>query len=126
MSLKTPLGAARGLGSAKSGTHHWIVQRITAIALVPLTVWFVFAAIGLAGGGYAEATAWLAQPINAVLMILLSIATFHHMQLGLQVVLEDYVHAEGVKIAALLAVKLGAFALGAAAVFSILKVAFTA
>ena len=54
MSLKTPLGAARGLGSAKSGTHHWIVQRITAIALVPLTIWFVFAAIGLAGGGYAE------------------------------------------------------------------------
>ncbi|MEQ8603102.1 MAG: succinate dehydrogenase, hydrophobic membrane anchor protein [Marivibrio sp.] len=126
MSLKTPLGAARGLGSAKSGTHHWIVQRITAIALVPLTIWFVFAAIGLAGGGYAEASAWLAQPINAVLMILLSIATFHHMQLGLQVVIEDYVHGEGVKIATLLAVKLGAFALGAAAVFSILKVAFTA
>jgi succinate dehydrogenase / fumarate reductase membrane anchor subunit len=126
MSLKTPLGAARGLGSAKSGAHHWIVQRITAIALVPLTIWFVFAAIGLAGGGYAEAQAWLASPINAVLMILLSIATFHHMQLGLQVVIEDYVHAEGVKIAALLAVKLGAFALGTAAVFAILKVAFTA
>lgn len=126
MSLKTPLGAARGLGSAKSGTHHWIVQRITAIALVPLTIWFVFAAIGLAGGGYAEAQAWLAAPINAVLMILLTIATFHHMQLGLQVVIEDYIHAEGAKIAALLAVKLGAFALGAAAVFSILKVAFTA
>jgi succinate dehydrogenase / fumarate reductase membrane anchor subunit len=125
MSLKTPLGTARGLGSAKSGTHHWIMQRITAVALVPLTIWFVFSAVALAGAGHGEAIAWLAQPINAVLMLLLIIATFHHLQLGLQVVIEDYVHAEGVKIASLLAVKLAAFALAVAAGFAVLKVAFT-
>jgi succinate dehydrogenase / fumarate reductase membrane anchor subunit len=125
MSLKTPLGTARGLGSAKNGTHHWIMQRITAVALVPLTLWFVFSAVALAGSGYGDATAWLADPINAVLMLLLVIATFHHLQLGLQVVIEDYVHGEGVKIASLLAVKLAAFALGTAAAFAVLKVAFT-
>ena len=126
MSLKTPLGAARGLGSAKNGTHHWIMQRITAVALVPLTIWFVFSAIALAGAGYAEAAGWLANPINAVLMLLLIVATFHHLQLGLQVVIEDYVHGEGMKIVALLGIKLAAFALATAGVFAVLKVAFTA
>lgn len=125
MSLKTPLGAARGLGSAKDGTHHWIMQRITAVALVPLTIWFVFNAVALAGAGYAEAAGWLASPLNAVLMLLLIAATFHHLQLGLQVVVEDYVHGEGKKIAALLAIKLAAFALATAGVFAVLKVAFT-
>lgn len=126
MSLKTPLGAARGLGSAKDGTHHWIAQRITAIALVPLTIWFIFSAVALAGASYPEAAAWLADPVNAVLMLLLVVATFHHLQLGLQVVVEDYVHHEGRKIATLLAIKLAAFALGTAAAFAVLKVAFTA
>lgn len=126
MSLKTPLGAARGLGSAKNGTHHWIMQRITAVALVPLTLWFVFSALALSDAGYAEAAGWLADPLNAVLMLLLIVATFHHLQLGLQVVIEDYIHGEAAKIVALLAVKFAAFALGTAGAFAVLKVAFTA
>lgn len=126
MSLKSPLGRVRGLGSAKSGTHHWWAQRVTAVALVPLTLWVVFALAANAGAGYAEMAAWMASPVNAVLMLLLIAATFHHLQLGIQVVVEDYIHAEGAKIAALLAVKLGCAALAVAAAFAVLKVAFTA
>ncbi len=126
MSLKTPLGTARGLGSAKGGTHHWIMQRITAVALVPLTLWFVWNAVALAGAPYEAAAAWAAAPFNAVLLLLLIVATFHHMQLGVQVVIEDYVHHEGLKIASLLGVKLASFALATAAAFAVLKVAFTA
>lgn len=125
MSLKSPLGQVRGLGSAKSGTHHWWAQRVTAVALVPLTLWFVFALATHAGADHAAATAWLSQPVNAILALLLIAATFHHLHLGLQVVIEDYIHAEGPKIAILLAVKLASIALGVAAAFAVLKVAFT-
>lgn len=126
MSLKSPLGKVRGLGSAKDGTHHWWAQRVTAVALVPLTLWFVFALAGNAGADHATMSAWLAEPFNAVVMLLLIAATFHHLHLGVQVVIEDYIHSEGVKIAAMLAVKLGSFALAVAAAFAVLKVAFTA
>ncbi|MDW3206303.1 MAG: succinate dehydrogenase, hydrophobic membrane anchor protein [Alphaproteobacteria bacterium] len=126
MSLKSPLGKVRGLGSAKDGTHHWWAQRVTAVALVPLTLWFVYAALSLAGSDFATASAWLASPFNAIAMLLLIIATFHHLHLGLQVVVEDYVHAEGTKIAVMLAIKLGVFALAIASGFAVLKVAFTA
>ncbi|MEM6499519.1 MAG: succinate dehydrogenase, hydrophobic membrane anchor protein [Pseudomonadota bacterium] len=126
MSLKTPLGQVRGLGSAKSGTEHWWAQRITSVALVPLTLWFVYALAANAGASHAEMTAWLAQPVNAIAMLLLIGATFHHLHLGVQVVIEDYVHSEGMKIAGLLLVKLASAALGVAAAFAVLKVAFTA
>ena len=86
MSLQNPIGRVRGLGSAKSGSEHWWAQRLTAVALVPLTLWFIYSALALAGADYAAAKAWLATPWNAVLMVLLVIATCHHMQLGLQVV----------------------------------------
>src|SRR3546814_16387290 len=99
MSTRTPIGRIRGLGSAKAGTQHWWVQRVTAVALIPLTLWFVVALITLAGADHAAATAWLASPVTAVLMMLLVVATFHHMQLGLQVIIEDYVHREGWKLA---------------------------
>jgi succinate dehydrogenase / fumarate reductase membrane anchor subunit len=124
MTLENPLARVRGLGSAKAGAEHWWAQRITAVALVPLTLWFIYSAMALAGGGYADARTWLTDPVNAILMVLTVVATFHHMQLGLQVVIEDYVHCEVMKIAALIAVKLGSFALAVAAVFSICKVAF--
>lgn len=124
MSLKSPLGQVRGLGSAKSGTHHWWVQRVTAVALVPLTLWFVFALASHAGADHAAASAWLSQPINAILALLLIAATFHHLHLGLQTVIEDYIHAEGPKIAILLVIKLTSIALGVAAAFAVLKVAF--
>jgi len=124
MSMQTPLGRVRGLGSAKNGTHHWWMQRVTAVALVPLTLWFVYSILSLLGGGYVEAARWLASPVNAVLMVLLLIATFHHLQLGLQVVIEDYIHGEGTKIAAIVILKLASFALAVAGAFAVLKVAF--
>ena len=124
MSLRSPLGRVRGLGSAKSGTEHFWIQRVTAIALIPLSLWFVYSIISLAGGDYLGAVAWLRTPTTAVLMILLIVATFHHMQLGLQVVIEDYVHGEGIKIASLLLMKGASLLLAVAAAFSVLKVAF--
>jgi len=126
MSLKSPLGKVRGLGSAKDGTHHWWAQRVTAVALVPLTLWFVYAIATNAGADHGAMSQWLADPFNAIAMLLLVAATFHHLHLGIQVVIEDYIHEEGVKIAAMLALKLGTVVLAVAAVFAILKVAFTA
>jgi succinate dehydrogenase / fumarate reductase membrane anchor subunit len=123
-SLRSPLGRARGLGSAKEGTAHWWAQRVTAIALVPLTLWFVANVIALAGAPRIDVLAWLASPVVAVLMLLLVAAVFRHAQLGLQVVVEDYVHAEGVKVAALMFVNGASLLLFALAAFSILKLAF--
>lgn len=123
-SLRSPLGRVRGLGSAKDGTHHWWAQRVTALALVPLLVWFVASVISLAGAPLPEVKAWIGSPVVTVLLLVLVLATFHHMQLGLQVVIEDYIHAEGLKIAMLLLVKGAAWLLGALCAFSVLKLAF--
>ena len=123
-SLRSPLGRARGLGSAKEGTAHWWAQRVTAVALVPLTLWFVGNVIALAGAPRIDVLAWLASPVVAVLMLLLVAAVFRHAQLGMQVVVEDYVHAEGVKVAALMFVNGASLLLFALAAFSILKLAF--
>jgi len=123
MSMINPLAKVRGLGSAKEGTHHWIAQRMTAVALVPLSLWFVASLICLVGADLAAVKAWIASPINAVLMILTLVAGFHHAQLGLQVVIEDYVHGHAAKIGALWLVKGAAVFFGAAAVFSVLKLA---
>jgi len=124
MTMRTPISRVRGLGSAKDGTHHWWMQRLTAIALVPLTIWFVVSMICLASADHATVSAWLATPLTAVLMLLFVIATFYHLQLGLQVVIEDYIHGEAVKMTCLIGLKLASFALGVAAAFAILKVAF--
>ncbi len=123
MTMINPLARVRGLGSAKEGTHHWIAQRMTAVALVPLTLWFVISLICLIGGDLGAVKSWLASPFNAVLMILTLIAGFHHAQLGLQVVIEDYIHGHGCKLAALWIVKGAAFFFGASAVFSVVKLA---
>jgi len=123
-SLRSPLGRVRGLGSAKDGTHHWWAQRVTAIAMVPLLLWFVASVVSLAGAPLPAVQAWIASPISAVLLLSLIVAVFHHAQLGLQVVIEDYVHAEGVKLVLLLAVKGAAWLFGAIAAFSVLKIAF--
>ncbi|MBI1244874.1 MAG: succinate dehydrogenase, hydrophobic membrane anchor protein [Alphaproteobacteria bacterium] len=123
-SLRSSLGRVRGLGSAKDGTMHWWAQRTTAIALVPLTVWFVVSVIAHAGAPLAEVKAWIGSPVPAVLMLALVVAMFQHARLGVQVVIEDYVHCEAVKIAALLAVNGAALLFGGFAVFSILKLAF--
>jgi succinate dehydrogenase membrane anchor subunit len=124
MTMRTPISRVRGLGSAKDGTHHWWMQRLTAIALVPLSIWFVVSMICLANADHAAVSAWLATPLTAVLMLLFVVATFYHLQLGLQVVVEDYIHGEGAKMVCLIGLKLGSFALGVAAVFAVLKVAF--
>ena len=124
MSLRTDLGKARGLGSAKEGVHHWWAQRLTAVALIPLFLWFVASIAGLAGSDIGPVRAWIAEPVTAILLVLLIVATFHHMQLGMQVVIEDYVHAEGLKIAGIVLVKFAAIALAVASGFAVLKIAF--
>ena len=124
MSIRSPLGRARGLGSAKSGTQHWWAQRLTAIALVPLTIWFVIAMVAATGSDHTTARAFIGNPVTAVLLVLLIVATFHHAQLGLQVVIEDYVHTKSVEIALLLAIKGAAIVLALAAIFAVLPIAF--
>jgi len=124
--IKTPLARARGLGSAKEGTDHWFMQRVTAIANIPLMLWLVYSAVNMAGATHGEFTSWLAQPLNAILMILVIISVFYHAKLGSQVVTEDYVHNEGLKMVKLIGQKLFFLAMGVAAIFSVLKIAFTA
>jgi succinate dehydrogenase / fumarate reductase membrane anchor subunit len=104
--LRSPLGRAIGLGSAKEGVEHWWRQRVTALALVPLVLWFVISLIGLAGADRAALVAWVHHPIPTMLLILLLVATFYHAALGLQVVIEDYIHGEAMRLGALLVMRL--------------------
>ena len=121
--MKAPLARARGLGSVKEGANHWLAQRITAIANIPLVIWFVYSIVSLRGASHADFTNWLAQPLNAILMIFLIISVFYHAKLGSQVVTEDYVHHEGLKFVKLIGQKLFFIGLGVACIFSILKIA---
>ena len=121
---RSPLARAIGLGSAKGGSEHWWAERASAIALVPLTLWFVASIIAHTGSNYATFIAWLRTPLAIISMILLLIALFHHTALGLQVVIEDYVHS-GAKFAAIVAVRLGCFALAAVGIVATLSIAFS-
>jgi len=123
-SFRTELARVRGLGSAKEGVHHWWMQRVSAVALVPLALWFVIALVAHVGADYAAMRAWLGSPITFGLMVLLIGATFYHAQLGLQVVIEDYIHHEGGKIALILLTKLTSLALALTAVVALLVIAF--
>ena len=125
MNLRTPLSRARGHGSAKSGVSHWWWQRLTAIALVPLTLWFVVALVSLHNADYATVTTWLHSSVNAALLALFVVAGIYHGQLGLQVVIEDYVHLERLKFTLLIALKLVAVLLAAIAVLAIIRIAVT-
>ena len=122
-SMRSPLGRARGLGSAKTGTDHWWAQRLTALALVPLTIWFVVSMILVTGADYAAAVDFISSPSNAVLLILLIVATFHHGQLGLQVVIEDYIHTKWLEVGLIIAVKGLAIFLGVASVYAVIAIA---
>ncbi len=123
-SFKSPLGRARGLGSAKDGTHHWWAQRVTSLLLAPLVLWFVIALVSMSTADYGTVTSWLAQPAVAIATVLLLVATFYHAALGCQVIMEDYIGHEGVRLAGILLVNLLCLVLGAASVFSVLKLAF--
>ena len=120
--LRSPLGRARGLGSARTGSHHWWSQRLTAIALVPLTLWFIFSVIHLSGATRQTVDSWLSSPLTLGLMLALIIATFHHLQLGVQVVVEDYVHDERAKMGAVLAVRALCILLALVCIVSVLKI----
>lgn len=121
---RSPLARARGLGAAGEGVAHWWAQRLTAVALVPLLLWFAASVCAMTGADHEEVRAWIADPAVAILLILTTVAGFHHAQLGVQVVIEDYVHAAWLKIASIVLVKFAAFALGVAAVFSVARIAF--
>ena len=122
--MQTHLGKVRGLGSAKSGTEHWWMQRVTAIALVPLSVWLLVSLAGLAGSEHGTVAGWIANPMVTVLLVLFSAVTAWHLKLGLQVVIEDYMQGEGMKILSLMLVNFAAAIIGLAAIISVLKISF--
>jgi succinate dehydrogenase / fumarate reductase, membrane anchor subunit len=123
MSLRHPLARVRGLGSAKEGTHHFIAIRLSSVALVPLFIWFGWFVFRLIGLGYADVRAEIGQPLNAALAIALIVTVFHHAQLGLQVVIEDYVHVRWQEYSLLIAVKLLAFLFALVGTIAVLKIA---
>ncbi len=122
--MRSPLGRARGLGSAHAGGSHWWALRLTSLALVPLTLWFLVCAMGLEGADRVDVHAWLAHPLPMAAAIALVVATFYHLQLGLQVVIEDYVHQDAVRLASVLAVKALAFLIAVACIISIVGLGF--
>lgn len=122
--LRSPLNRARGLGSAKSGVHHFWMQRLTAVALIPLVIWFAVSLVMLSGADYGMARSWLSSPFVMVLLILTICIGLYHGQLGMQVVIEDYVHNDGVKLALLVAVKFIAVFFGLAAIVASMRIGF--
>lgn len=126
MRLRNPLAKARGLGSAKDGTAHWWAQRVSAIALVPLVLYVLYLLVSLAGADYATVRLTIAQPVNALLLILFIGTAFWHARLGLQVVIEDYIHVGWLEITLMIAVKFVYVVLGLAAVIAIGRIAFSA
>lgn len=126
MSLRSPIGRVLGHGAAKEGVAHWWSQRVTSVALVFLGLWFIAALLSLDDLSYTLVTAWLAKPVNAVLMTLLIATTVYHSLLGVQVVVEDYISGKGAKVVVLLISKFLHVALGALGIFAILKIAFGA
>jgi succinate dehydrogenase / fumarate reductase membrane anchor subunit len=120
----TPLNRVLGLGAAKGAAEHWWLQRLTAVALLPLGLWFASALLMLPGFDYGSVVAWASQPLTSILLILMVIAVGYHSSLGVQVVVEDYVGGKGLKAATLMASTLAHVGLTIAAVFAVLKIAF--
>lgn len=123
MSLRSPLGRALGHGSAGEGVHHWWTQRLTSLALIPLGVWFLISLIVLPLHDHAVLTNWLAHGWNALLMLIFTLVATWHSQLGVQVIIEDYVHSHGTKILALILNTFAHIFIAAAAVYAVLKIA---
>ena len=121
--MNTPLSKVRGLGSSKEGTHHWWMQRVSAIANIPLVIWFVISMLGHVKSDYATLSGWMQVPLVAVLMILLVVNMAYHMKLGLQIAIEDYVHGRA-RIVSLLVLNFVTIVLAVMGIFSILKISF--
>ena len=121
-SFRSPLARARGLGSAKEGVHHWKLQRLTSISETFLEIWFVCNLVYMVGSGYGDWVAWFGKPINASLLCLWMISVFYHTKLGVQVVIEDYVHTPAMKVASLVALNLVVVALAVTAIVSIVTI----
>jgi len=121
----TSIGRVRGLGSAKSGTHHWIVQRFTAVGNLLLVLWFMVSLLHLSGLDHDSVVGWLKQPLAAVPMMLMLANVFWHLRLGLQIVIEDYVHDDGLKFFAVLALNFYAIGGAALGIFAVAKIAFS-
>ena len=124
MSLRSPLGRALGAGSAKDGTGHWWAERVTSLALIPLTLWFFAALLLLPGLDYETVRAWLMQPLSGLLAMLSVAVLSYHSYLGTTVVVEDYVHAEGLKVVTLMVLRFLHVLFGGAGIFAILRIAF--
>ena len=122
MTLKSPLARVLGLGSAKEGVTHWWSQRLTSIALIPLGLWFVYSMVGLLSSGHTAAVEWLHSPLQAGLFILFILVVFWHAFLGLQVVVEDYVHTEWLKVTFLIALKMILALLGTISSLMVLQI----
>ena len=125
-SLRTPLKVARRLGSSKTGVHHWWLQRVTAVGTFALALWFVASLILLPNLDHSSVVAWVGQPLVAVPLLLLSVSVFWHARLGVQVIIEDYVHGEGLKLLAIVALNFFILGVGAIPFFSIARIAFGA
>ena len=124
MDRRTPLARARGLGSAKDGVGHWWAQRLTAIALIPLVVWFAISLVMLSGADYTVVRAWIGSPLVMMLLVLTISVGLHHGQLGMRVVIEDYVGSDGWKLALIVMVKFIAVLFGLGAIVAILRIRF--
>jgi succinate dehydrogenase / fumarate reductase membrane anchor subunit len=121
MDMRSPLSRARGLGSSNDGVKHWWMQRLTGIALAPLSLWFLYSAVQLSGATHTEFIAWVGTYGNPALLSLLIVCMFHHGQLGLQVIIEDYIRSESIKMTLLIAIKLAAIIFATSAIFAILQ-----
>ena len=121
MSLQSPLNKVLGLGTAKEGTAHWWAQRLTAVGLIPLTVWFALSILNLPHGNYEMITAWIAQPLNSILIVLTLISLIYHSSLGLQVVIEDYLHGAA-KLVTLVTVQLVNILLAVSGIYAVIVI----
>ena len=121
--IQSPLAKARGLGSAHEGAHHWLAERVVAVAILPLVLWLVYSMVQLRGLSYWEFTQWMSQPWNTALMILFIVGVYHHAVTGLQVVIEDYVASHAAKLLQIIAVKMVFSFMAVASIVSILKIA---
>lgn len=125
-SFRSPLGRVRGLGTARSGVRHWWQQKVTAIANLFLVLWFLVSVAMLAGADHAAIIWWLSDPLTATLLVALVLSTFWHLRLGLQTIVEDYVHDEAMKLGALVLITLGCAGLAVFAIISLFKISFGA